>query len=233
MDKILLVEDDSDIREILALYLRKEGFDVTEAGDGTSALRLLREQLPDLLLTDILLPDIEGTELTRWIRSHSDIPVILISCQKESASIVKGFQLGADDYITKPFEPAVVVARIRSQLRRYRTMEAERDRPVLSDGYLEIRTDISSVKTGGREVHLFTKERQLLLLFARHPNTVFRNEQLFEQLWGTDHSSDPRTVMVHIRNLRKKIEKNPAAPAYIVTVRGFGYKFCWNGNKGS
>lgn len=227
MDKILLVEDDSDIRDILSIYLRKEGFQVLEASDGEEGLRMFRTGSPDLLLTDILLPDLEGTELTRRIRQESDIPVIMISCRKESESIVDGLALGADDYITKPFVPAVVVARIRSRLRRYRHPETARSSSRLTDGYLTLDLKNREIWRDGQAIQLYAKEKQMFVFLAQHPNQVFSIEQLYEQVWGWDKNGDSRTVMVHIRNLRKKIERDPAQPAYIVTVRGFGYKFNW------
>lgn len=225
-DKILVVEDDSDILEIMTLYLRKNGFSVLSASDGSSAIRLFEDASPDLVLTDIVLPDMEGTEVAKRIRGRSQVPIILMSCKKEAQDIVHGLELGADDYITKPFEPSVVVARVKSQLRRYRSGAKTGSGPqVWKDERLEIDPAACQVRVNGEPIHLFAKELQLLLLLAAHPDQVFHVDQLFEKIWGWDKDSDSRTVMVHIRNLRKKIEKDPANPKYIVTVRGFGYKF--------
>ncbi|MCD9025175.1 response regulator transcription factor [Cohnella silvisoli] len=224
MDKqgrILLVEDDEDIRELLTLYLSKQGFAVEAASSFRRASEALAERMPDLLLTDILLPDGFGTELARRIREQSNIPIVFISCKREAQDIIDGLELGADDYITKPFEPGVVVARVKAQLRRATTT------PVWRDSWLNIDPVGCTVTAGGLPATLFAKEMQLLLWLASRENQVFGVEQLYEQVWGWEKDSNIRTVMVHISNLRKKIEPNPAFPRYIVTIRGFGYKFCW------
>jgi DNA-binding response OmpR family regulator len=224
--KILLVEDDADIMEIMTLYLRKHGFTVITAYDGASAIKLFEQESPDLVLADIVLPDLEGTEITRQIRLHSQIPILLMSCKKEANDIIDGLEMGANDYITKPFEPNVVIARVKSQLRQYRRSSAPGQGSLIwKDDYLEIDGGSYQVCVNGELVHLYPKELQLVLLLAAHPEQVFHVDQLFERIWGLDSSSDSRTVMVFIRNLRKKIEKDPAAPRYIITVRGFGYKF--------
>ncbi|MBN2981893.1 MULTISPECIES: response regulator transcription factor [Cohnella] len=219
---ILVVEDDEDIREIVSLYLSKQGFEVTAAASIAEAMIICRNATPDLLLADILLPDSTGTELTRWVRKRSDMPIILMSCKKEADDIVEGLELGADDYITKPFEPSVVVARVKALLRRTRTKDT------WEDGRLRIDPVGCVVTIDNQPVSLFAKELQLLLFMASHHNQVYSVEQLYEHIWGWDKEGDLRTVMVHISNLRKKIEADPANPSYIVTVRGFGYKFCWN-----
>ncbi|WP_206098970.1 response regulator transcription factor [Paenibacillus nanensis] len=226
-ETVMVVEDDEDIMEILTAYLRKHGYSVITAVNGLDALRLCEQGGMDLLLTDIVLPDMEGTKLTARIREQSDLPIIMMSCKKEAADIVGGLELGADDYITKPFEPSVVIARIKSVLRRRKRYEAPAASETLlwKDDRLEIDHAACQVRVNGQAIHLFAKELQLLLLFASHPEQVFHVDQLYEQVWGWDKHSDIRTVMVHIRNLRKKIEENPAAPRYIETVRGFGYKF--------
>jgi DNA-binding response OmpR family regulator len=224
--RILLVEDDEDIMEMMSLYLHKHGFSVITATDGQSAMKLFERESPDLVLTDIVLPDVEGTEITRQIRKSSQIPVILMSCKNESDDIIDGLEMGADDYITKPFEPDVVIARVKSQLRRYRSRSGLGHGSLIwKDDYLEIDSASYQVRVNGEQVHLFPKELQLILLMAARPEQVFHVDQLFETIWGLDSSSDSRTVMVYIRSLRKKIEKDPAAPKYILTVRGFGYKF--------
>ncbi|MFD0695134.1 response regulator transcription factor [Paenibacillus sp. GCM10027628] len=229
-DQILFIEDDADIQEIVALYLRKSGMFVDVASDASSALRLFQSKSYDLLLTDILLPDLHGTELAQRIRKQSSIPIIFISCKKESQDIVDGLELGADDYITKPFDPNVVVARVRAQLRRFQSGKQEagnRAKLVWQDQRMRIDPDNYEICVDGQPVTLFAKERQLLLFLANRPNQVFSVEHLYGQIWGWDKVSDVRTVMVHIRTLRKKIEQNPADPRYILTVRGFGYKFVW------
>lgn len=227
--RVLLVEDDEDIADILGIYLRMEGLDVRVAADTEAAFMQFEQHSPDLLLTDIILPDGTGLELAKHIRGLTDIPIIFISCKKEPQEVIEGLKLGGDDYITKPFEPSVVVARVCAQLRRFQ-MGAQVPKPaerIWADTRLDINPHSLEVKVAGSLLALYAKERQLLLFMAEHPNQVFSVEQLYEQVWGWEKDSDLRTVMVHIRNLRKKIEEEPDAPRYIVTVRGFGYKFCW------
>ncbi|MFC0212179.1 response regulator transcription factor [Paenibacillus chartarius] len=235
--RILFIEDDADIREIMTIYMTGGGLQVDAAESAEAGWELFRCGTYDLVLSDIVLPDRTGTELAGEIRKQSNVPIIFISCKKESSDIVDGLELGADDYITKPFEPSVVVARVKAQLRRYQDsgrQELEADSPpagpIWHDGRLRIDPARYEVSIDDKPVTLFAKERQLLLFMAGHPNRVFSVEQLYGQVWGWDRASDQRTVMVHIRTLRTKIEKNPAEPAYLVTVRGFGYKFCWGGN---
>ncbi|MCR2805718.1 response regulator transcription factor [Paenibacillus soyae] len=225
-ETVLVVEDDEDIMDILSAYLRKHGFSVLSAVNGKEAMRLYGQGGIDLMLTDIVLPDTEGTELAERIRKQSDMPIIMMSCKREAEDIVNGLELGADDYITKPFEPSVVVARIKSVLRRRnRTGPPQPGALLWKDERLEIDQAACEARVNGQVVHLYAKEMQLLLLLASHPDQVFHVDQLYEQVWGWDKQSDTGTVMVHIRNLRKKIEEDPAAPTYIATVRGFGYKF--------
>lgn len=228
-ERVLLVEDDEDIADILGIYLRMDGLDVEVASDTAAAFSMFKKNVPDLLLTDILLPDGTGLELAGRIRGMSTIPIIFISCKKEPQEVIEGLKLGGDDYITKPFEPSVVVARVRAQLRRFQ-MGAETQKPsnrIWRDNRMEIHPDSLEVRIAGSPLALYAKERQLLLFMTERPNQVFSVEQLYEQVWGWEKDSDLRTVMVHIRNLRKKIEEEPDSPRYIVTVRGFGYKFCW------
>ncbi|CAM3549283.1 response regulator [Marinicrinis lubricantis] len=223
---VLVIEDDEDIMEMICLYLQSSGYTAIPAINGEEAAKLFATKKPDLVLTDIMLPDASGMEVTRSIRELSDVPIIMMSCKKESHDIVNGLDAGADDYITKPFDPNVVIARIRSQLRRYRhAAQSVQSSLVWEDDYLKIDPVAFKVYVEGRRIHLFAKEMKLLLLLLAHQGQVFHVEQLYEQVWGWDKSSDVRTVMVHIRNLRKKIERDPANPQYIVTVRGFGYKF--------
>jgi DNA-binding response OmpR family regulator len=235
---VLFVEDDTDICEIIELYLQGNGMDVDVAHDAETAWQLFgsKEGGYDLLLSDIVLPDMTGKQLAMRVREQSNIPIIFISCQKEARDIIDGLELGADDYITKPFEPDIVVARVKAQLRRYRADAALPGEPAPSertaalvwrDRRLRIDPSSCEVSVDGHYVTLFAKERQLLLFMAAYPNQVFSVEQLYGQIWGWDKISDQRTVMVHISTLRKKIESDPADPRYIVTVRGFGYKFCW------
>ncbi|GAA3407649.1 response regulator transcription factor [Paenibacillus hodogayensis] len=230
---VLIVEDDNEIRELLRLYLSKNGFVTVEAVDGLSALREFEETQPSLVLLDIQLPGMSGLEVCEQIRSVSNVPIVFVSARGESEDIVHGLNLGADDYIPKPFDPAVVVARVKANMRRapiYRryqnsavgTRMAEQTIPV--EG-IYIDSKKMTVHADGEEVRLSAKEFQLLAYMANRPGEVFSASELYEQVWGRDSNDDPRTVMVHIYNMRKKLEHNPAEPRYIVSVRGMGYRY--------
>ncbi|WJH35039.1 response regulator transcription factor [Paenibacillus sp. CC-CFT747] len=224
--KLLIVEDDAGIRELVCLYLKAKGYEPITAENGHRALSLFQSEKPALVVMDVLLPDMSGLQLCRTIREESDVPVLFMSCRRESEDIVNGLGSGGDDYITKPFDPAVLVARVEAQLRRYSMPRNGEDSPqVWKDGYLEIDPLSCEVRIQGKEVPLFAKERQLLLFLFHHPNRIFSTVQLYNEIWGWDSTTDERTVMVHIHHLRKKIEEEPARPKYILTVRGFGYKF--------
>lgn len=225
---ILVIEDDTDIGELVSLYLRKEGFRVDQAVHAEQALDLFQRSAYDLLISDIMLPGMDGMELVQTIRSHSDIPIIFLTSKKGPQDIIAGLNVGGDDYVTKPFEPEVLVARVHAGLRRYRSASRKTvgENPGLwTDGWLTIDTKRLEVTVDGRPITLPAKELQLLLQLQEHSKQVFSVSQLYEKVWSLDGTSDDRTVMVHIHHLRKKIEKDPANPQYIVTVRGFGYKF--------
>ncbi|RXT13601.1 response regulator transcription factor [Ammoniphilus sp. CFH 90114] len=227
---ILLVEDDLDIMEILGMYLQTEGMNVSMASNVASAYSIFLQKKPDLLLTDIILPDGTGLDLAQKIREISSIPIIFVSCKKEPQDIIDALRLGGDDYVTKPFDYRVIVARVSSQLRRAHLngfKHKEAATPVWSDYRLKIDARSMKVEIHGHPVALYAKELKLLLFLVEHANQVFSVEQLYENIWGWNKESSHRTVMVHIRNLRKKIEENPNDPQYILTIRGFGYKFCW------
>ncbi|UJF36049.1 response regulator transcription factor [Paenibacillus hexagrammi] len=228
--KILLIEDDSDICELIAIYLRMEGFCLDIAISAEQGLSLFRQSAYDLLISDIMLPGMDGIQLVELIRSQSDIPIIFLTSKKTPEDVIAGLHIGADDYVTKPFEPEVLVARIKSGLRRFRslrgaTIDCGTGTDTWTDGRLTIHKNRLEVFVDNLPVTLAAKELQLLLHLLEHPKQVFKVSQLYERIWGLNGMSDERTVMVHIHNLRKKIEKDPAAPAYILTIRGFGYKF--------
>ncbi|PYZ92199.1 DNA-binding response regulator [Salipaludibacillus keqinensis] len=224
-EKILIVEDDDDIRELTSLYLKKKGYDVLSADDGLSALNLVQEQDPQLILLDILLPGMGGFEICEKIRVETDTPIIFMSCKRSSSDKVKGLNAGGDDYITKPFDLAELEARIKANLRRNGLSSKNKKSRLLRSGRLSIDLNSFEVYVNNEKISLYAKELQLLMLFMKHPNQVFNSEQIYNQIWGLDHFGDLKTVSVHIRNLRKKIEEDPARPSYIQTVRGFGYKF--------
>lgn len=224
---ILIVEDERDIRELLRLCVESGGYRATTAGSVREARARLAEGMPDLALLDINLVDGDGMDICEEIRRSSDIPVILVTCRKESGDIVAGLEGGANDYIVKPFDVEVVVARIRTQLRSYAYWTQRNRQDVLRNRDLEIDLRSCEVAVGGKSVALSAKERQLLLFLATHPNQVFGASLLYDRIWGLEGTGEENTVSVHIRYLRKKIESNPSEPKYIQTVRGFGYKFSW------
>ncbi|TMV46962.1 response regulator transcription factor [Paenibacillus mesophilus] len=229
---VLIVEDDNEIRELLRLYLSKHGYRTVEATDGVSALRQFEAARPNLVLLDIQLPGVDGLDVCEQIRSVSNVPILFVSARGEAEDIVKGLNLGADDYIPKPFDPAVVVARVKANLRRapiYRRYETaapgtRAEQTIPAEG-IYIDPKKMTVHADGQEVRLSAKEFQLLAFMAGHPNEVFSASELYEQVWGSDSNDDPRTVMVHIYNMRKKLEHNPAEPRFIVSVRGMGYRY--------
>ncbi|MCE7791340.1 response regulator transcription factor [Salipaludibacillus sp. CUR1] len=226
-DKILIVEDDADIRELTSLYLKKKGFEVITAENGAAALKLAETADPQLILLDVLLPGMEGFDICREIRNKTDTPIIFLSCKRSSSDKIKGLNAGGDDYITKPFDLAELEARIRANLRRNGPLSSGEEKKSRYLMWGEVKVDLNSFDVFVKEerVSLYAKELQLLLFLMKHPNQVFSSEQLYNHIWGFDQYGDLKTVSVHIRNLRKKIEENPAKPEYIQTVRGFGYKF--------
>lgn len=230
-EHILLVEDEEEILELVQMYLVKEGYRVSVAETGEQAMELVLKQRFDLFVLDVMLPDIDGMELCRRIRTQSEALILFLTCKRESDDIIAGLEIGADDYVVKPFSPKLLVARITGHLRRSRpTEQSEAGRrkggQLWRHGRLEVDLGNYEVKVDGKVVPMFAKEKQLLTFFIQNSNQVFSVGQLYERIWGWDRGSDERTVMVHIRNLRKRIEEDPGKPRYVVTVRGFGYRFC-------
>ncbi|WP_449539572.1 response regulator transcription factor [Ferdinandcohnia sp. Marseille-Q9671] len=231
-EKVMLVDDDRDIRDILQLYLKKEGYTLIHAEEGTTALRLVDEQNPDIIILDVVLPGMDGFEVCQLLRQKTNAPILFLSSKEEEIDKILGHKIGGDDYITKPFSPAIVIAKVQAHLRRKRNMTSQSNQlhkkveqsPIIYPGlYIDISSCV--VKVNGSAVKLSAKEFQLLCLLAEHPNQVFSVNHMFELIWGEESLGDHRTVMVHISNLRKKIEPNPIKPMYILTVRGMGYKF--------
>lgn len=226
MGKILIIEDERLIAELQRDYLEINGFEVTIAGDGETGLKLALAEDFDLVLLDLMLPRRNGFEICREIREHKDIPVLIVTAKKEDIDVVRGLGLGADDYITKPFKPAELVARVKAHLNRYeRLVGSKEKRSEIQLRGLSIDTDSRRVFKNKEEVFLTTKEFDLLHYLASHPNRVFSKDQLFEQIWGIDAMGDTQTVTVHVRKLREKIEADPAEPQLIETVWGAGYRF--------
>ncbi|WP_249315432.1 response regulator transcription factor [Bacillus sp. FJAT-49711] len=230
---VLIIEDEFSIVEILRLFLEKEGFTVYSSLNAADGVRLIEEVTPHIVLLDIHLPDKNGFELARKYREISNGILIFITGESTKSTIVRGFEIGCDDYIIKPFDPPEVVARIKANIRRSGLTNFN----VLTLGNLTLNFNDKSVHKKGERVELFTKERMLLFYLAEHPNQVFSAEQLYEVIWGIDSEAELKTVLVHLSTLRRKIEDEPRYPKYIQTVRGFGYKFStesdnkgWRGN---
>ena len=217
---ILIAEDDADIRGLLRLYLEGEGFQVLEAGDGASALRLAREQSPSMAILDIMMPEMNGFELTRALRKYSDIPILILSAKSQDNDKILGLNLGADDYIAKPFNPVEIVARVKAQLRR-----AERTSgSVLTVRELTLDTASFQLTKSGQPIPLTPMEYKILTMLMRSPGRIFTKIQLYEGAIGNYFEGDDNTMMVHISKLREKIEDDPKNPRHIITVRGLGYK---------
>jgi DNA-binding response OmpR family regulator len=220
--RILSVEDDERIRTAVRMGLEDEGWIVDEAASGEDALGVFAERPADVVLIDIMLPGMDGFAVCRAIRRTSDVPILMVTARADTHDVVAGLEAGADDYVTKPFQPKELSARIRALLRRARP--AASGHPQLNFGELEIVPDEGSVRRAGTEVHLTKTEFRLLCELASVPGRVFSREQLLERVWGYDYFGDGRLVDVHVRRLRTKVEADPAAPRHVVTVRGLGYK---------
>ena len=225
-EKILVVDDEAEIVELLSDYLDAEGYSVTVASDGREALEKAKKEKPDLVILDIMMPELDGFEVCRAIRAQSNIPIIMLSAKQQEGDKVLGLGLGADDYIAKPFSPREVVARVRAQLRRATVLSGgSGEAGVVRFPGLEIHLLEYRVVVGGREISLQARAFELLKFLALYPRQVFSKEQLFERVWGEKYLGDPNTLSVHIRRLREKIEEDPGRPRYIKTIWGVGYKF--------
>jgi DNA-binding response OmpR family regulator len=223
MATVLVVDDEPIVRDVVVRYLRREGYETLEAGDGDRARELLEVGPPDLVVLDIMLPGQDGLSLCRWIRSRSDLPVILLTARGEEADRIVGLELGADDYVTKPFSPRELAARVRTVLRRS-SKPVLRDAKLSFDG-LEIDAGTREVTRDGEPLKLTAKEFDLLWFLASNPRKVFSRAQLMDGVWGYEAALDTGTVTVHVRRLREKIEADPSHPRYLETVWGVGYRF--------
>jgi DNA-binding response OmpR family regulator len=223
--KILIVEDEPSIAEVVSLYLRRAGYRVTVVDDGEKALESLARQLPDLVVLDLMLPKVPGLEIARWLREQGDTPIIMLTARREEHDRIAGLELGADDYVVKPFSPQELVSRVRAVLRRVRGSGTGNNEGPLVYGALRIDPQTHLVEVSGEEKVLTVKEFDLLWTMARHPRQVFGRDQLLDTVWGLTEYIDPSTVTVHVRRLREKIEIDPSNPRYIQTVWGVGYKF--------
>jgi DNA-binding response OmpR family regulator len=222
---ILVVEDEPSIAEVVSLYLRRAGYQVQVLADGSAALASMERQMPDLLILDIMLPGLDGLELTRWLRDRSDVPIIMLTARRAETDRIAGLEMGADDYVVKPFSPQELVSRVRAVLRRTRPSGAAKVETPLVFGDMRIDPVTRLVHQGEREITLTAKEFDLLWLLACHPRQVFSREQLLDRVWGYSDYIDSSSVTVHVRRLREKIEADPAHPSHLVTVWGVGYKF--------
>lgn len=222
---IMVVEDEPNLAEVVSLYLRRAGYQVQVISDGEQALQALKQQLPDLLILDIMLPGIDGLSITRWLRDQSDTPIIMLTARRTEADRIAGLEMGADDYVVKPFSPQELVSRVRAVLRRTQGAGARPGDQPLTFGSLSIDPVTRLVSLGDDEIMLTAKEFDLLWLMASYPRKVYTREQLLDRIWGHSEYIDPGTVTVHIRRLREKIEQDPAQPVHLVTVWGVGYKF--------
>lgn len=223
---ILVVEDEASIAEVISLYLKRAGYNVQTAPDGKQAMEIFERQAPDFVILDLMLPEVDGLSLTRWLRDRSDVPIIMLTARREEIDRIAGLEMGADDYVVKPFSPQELVSRVRAVMRRLgrEQADAKNDR-LLSAGNLTIDPRSRVVTVEGKPVELTAREFDMLYLLASHPKQVFTRVQLLERVWGGAQYIDPGTVTVHVRRLREKIEADPSKPARLLTVWGVGYKF--------
>jgi len=222
---ILVVDDEPSIVEVLSLYLSREGYSVLSADNGETALNLAREARPDLIVLDIMLPYKSGLEVTSLLRREHNIPIILLTARSDEIDRIAGLEIGADDYVVKPFSPREVVARVKAVLRRAAVVEKDLEQKSLAIGGIVISPGERSVTLNDRQVSLTAKEFDLLYFLASQPRHVFSRSQLLDHVWGTEFIADESTVTVHVRRLREKIEIDASHPAHVVTVWGVGYKF--------
>jgi DNA-binding response OmpR family regulator len=220
--RILVVDDEPTIRDSVGYALQREGFDVHSARDGTEALRMARAEPPDVIVLDVMLPGLSGREVCRQLRAESDVPILMLSARGGEVDRVLGLELGADDYVTKPFSLAELVSRVRALLRRRELDRAGRD-AALRIGDLELDMAAHDVRIEGARVHLTPSEFRLVALLASHPGRAFSREELVRHLWDTDYTGGERAVDAHVVNLRRKLEADPGEPRRLVTVRGIGY----------
>lgn len=226
MKKILIIEDDLNIAEMERDYLELNGFESEIAQDGIEGLKMALQGLYDVVIVDLMLPGKDGFEIIKEIRKKFEIPVIVVSARTEDIDKIRGLNFGADDYLTKPFSPAELMARIKSHIGRYERLKGHNgSSDIISHGGLEINTASHRVSVNGKEVQLTSKEYGILLFLASNPNIVFTKEHIFDRIWGDEFCGDMATVAVHIQKIRKKIEKDPSNPEFIETLWGTGYRF--------
>jgi DNA-binding response OmpR family regulator len=223
MTTVLVVDDEPTLREVVVTYLKRDGFRTLEAADGNRARELLQTETPDIVVLDLMLPGVDGLELCRWIRSSSQLPVIMLTARGEESDRIVGLELGADDYMTKPFSPRELTARVHTVLRRAEPIGTAQEQ-LTYDG-LVIDSATRRVTKKGRPLRLTAREFDLLWFLASHPQRVFSRELLMRRVWGYSAAVDTGTVTVHVRRLREKIEDEPSEPRHLETVWGVGYRF--------
>ena len=225
---VLVVEDEASIAEVVSLYLKRAGYSVLIAPDGRQAMNMFDHQRPDFVILDLMLPEVDGLSLTRWLRDRSEVPIIMLTARREEIDRITGLEMGADDYVIKPFSPQELVSRVRAVMRRLgrdTAWDAAEHERMLSFENLSVDPRSRVVTVKSLPVELTAKEFDMLYLLARHPKQVFTREQLLERIWGGAQYIDPGTVTVHVRRLREKIEDDPSKPTRLLTVWGVGYKF--------
>jgi two-component system response regulator RegX3 len=223
--RVLVVEDEESFSDALSYMLRKEGFEVSVADTGPAALTEFDRSGADIVLLDLMLPEMSGTEVCRQLRARSQVPIIMVTARDSEIDKVVGLELGADDYVTKPYSPRELVARIRAVLRRRAAEPAEQASSTLAAGPVRMDVDRHVVTVNGEPVQLPLKEFELLELLLRHAGRVLTRGQLIDRIWGADYVGDTKTLDVHVKRLRSKVEPVPSSPRHIITVRGLGYKF--------
>jgi two-component system, OmpR family, response regulator VicR len=230
MKRILIVDDEVDIASSIQYVLKQEGFQTLLAHDGTKAIDLYASEKPDLIILDLMMPGLDGYEVCRRVRSgDAKTPILMLTARTSEIDTVVGLELGANDYIAKPVRLRELVARVKAHLRDApAAVEPKQPNRSIRSGELNIDLDSRTVRVGTQQIELTYKEFELLAALARHPNRVFTRDQLFQQVWGSDFLGESRTVDVHVRYLREKLEENPSQPKHILTVRGVGYRLVWD-----
>jgi len=224
--KLLLIDDSQDMQKLVSMYLERDGYEVIQATNGKEGLRQLTKHQPDLILLDVMMPEIDGWETCRRIREVSSVPIIMLTAKSQEKDIVRGLEMGADDYVTKPFEPSELKARVRSLLRRTQEMVTQEQAPqVLEDGWLYIDLSRRVIKADNKPIELTPTEFRLLAALVRKLDCVIPHRQLLRQVWGPEYSDEVHYLKLYIRYLRQKLEKDPANPQYLLTEWGVGYRF--------
>ncbi|WP_280170177.1 response regulator transcription factor [Priestia megaterium] len=223
-DRILIIDDDEQIRNLIAIYLENEGFEALKVSNAVCGLALLEEQEVDLIILDIMMPQMNGIDAAFKMREEKNMPIIMLSAKSEDMDKISGLTAGADDYLTKPFNPLELIARVKSQIRRYKKYNERAERDIIQIGDLEINRSTRLVFVRGQEIRLTPKEFDILELLVRHKGTVMSMGKIYEAVWQEDAFKSDNTVMVHITKIREKIEDNPKKPIYIKTIWGVGYR---------